>query len=202
MAEPDLPDKKMLGSTLYLLLVLSFASANPYCAPRDTFYSPIVSTTYSHVYSNMEKALKSIYLEDLKNGFMSKEEVILYIGVTVEVVNGTNYPCPDDQWHTMAFCPSNSSDYDWDLCKPLVMIYGYRYDPVLESVPWLSTLHGSLLLFAVVLTSEQDPSLEAEIPFRLEIDELICHPSVELMKCVVSELFSWVSNKQLTTFYS
>ena len=42
---------------------------------------------------------------------------------------------------------------------------------------------GSVLLMAMLLMAEQDLVLVAEFFLPLEIDELHCNPSVELMKC-------------------
>ena len=185
----------MLGSTLCLHLVLTFVSANPNCRPRDSlvYSSPIVTVSYSQLYSNMEEVLKTKDLDQLKNGFMSNQQVMIDLSFSVQVVNGTNVSCPHDQWHSMAFCHSNSSDYDWDLCTPMHMTYGYQYDPVRGAAPWLSSLHGSVVLFAMLLTVDEDFSLEAYFELTLEIDELYCHPSENLMRCAASELLSWVS---------
>ena len=73
------------------------------------------------------------------------------------------------------------------------MTYGYQYDPVRQAAPWLSSLHGSVVLFAMLLTVDEDFSLEAYFELTLEIDELYCHPSENLMRCAASELLSWVS---------
>ena len=45
---------------------------------------------------------------------------------------------------------------------------------------------GSVLLMAMLLMSEQDLVLVAEFFLPLEIDELHCNPSVELMRCFFS----------------
>ena len=182
----------MLGSTLCLHLVLTFVSANPNCRPRDNS-SPIVTVGYSHLYSRMEEVLKTKDLDELRYWFMSNQQVIIELSFSVQVVNGTNVSCPGDQWHSMAFCHSNSSHYDWDLCTPMYMTYGYQYDLVLQAAPWLSSLHGSVVLFAMLLTVEEDFPVEAYFQLTLEIDELHCHPSENLMRCAASELLSWVS---------
>ena len=185
-------EHNILGSITLYLLVFGFTSANENCKPRDEdLISPVVGLTYDHLYSKMEESLVNnhVFLDQLNNGFRSQQEVEVYVLVTVYVDNGTNVSCSDDQWERSAICSSNSTN-KWDLCTPLYMVYG---NPILQSAPWLSALHGSVLLVAMLLTSEQDSVLVAEFFLPLEIDELHCNPSVKLMRCAASELLSWVS---------
>ena len=189
-------ERNILGSITLYLLMFGFTSANENCKPRDEdLISPVVGLTYYHLYSKMEESLVNnhVFLDQLNNGFRSQQEVKVYVLVTVHVDNGTNVSCSDDQWERSPFYSSNSTNIKWDLCTPLHMVYGFKSNPILQSAPWLSALHGSVLLTAMLLTSEQDSVLVAEFFLPLEIDELHCNPSVKIMRCAASELLSWVS---------
>ena len=61
---------------------------------------------------------------------------------------------------------------------------------------WFSYLLGTLVS-TILFPWDNLAFLNLDIPyeyvsFTLRIEELNCNPSLELMKCVLSELFSWV----------
>ena len=185
---------KMMASSLYLFLVLGIAFANQYC--NDEYdESQVFGLGYSRLFSYMEKALlnQSVFLDRLKYGFMTLKETELYFNVQVKVVNGTNEYCPGDHGYEKAFCFSNSVEYNWELCSSLDMTYRLEYDPTFEPVEWLSVVHGNLLLITVFFAIIEDAPAEEYFSLTLEVEKLDCHPSLSLMKCVSSELFSWVS---------
>ena len=184
----------MIASCLHLFLVLGFAFANQYCN-NEYGESSVFRLSYSHLFSNMEMALKnqSGFLDRLKYGFMSLRRTKLYINVEVRVVNGTNEYCPDDDGHEKAFCFSNSTEYNWELCSSLDVTYSLEYNPITAPVVWLSFVHGNLLVIAVFFAIIEDAPAEEYFSLALEVDKLACHPSKSLMKCVSSELLSWVS---------
>ena len=184
----------MITTSLYLFFVLGFTFANQYCLDEDD-ESQVFGLGYSRVFSNMEIALlnQTVFLDRLKYGFMSLKETELYFNVQVKVVNGKNEYCPDDDGYEKAFCFSNSAEYDWELCSSLDMTYRFEYDPTIKPVEWLSVVHGNLLLITVFFEIIEDVLAEEYFPLTLEVEKLDCHPSMSLMKCVSSELFSWVS---------
>ena len=109
--------------------------------------------------------------------------------VQVKVVNGTNEYCGGDYGDEKAFCSSNSTECNWELCSSLDMTYSFEYNPITAPVVWLSVVHGNLLVIAVFFAI-----IEEYFSLTLEVEKLHCHPSMSLMKCVSSELFSWVSH--------
>ena len=186
---------KMMASCVYLFLVLGFAFANQYC---DDEYgeSQVFGLDYSRLFSNMEIALlnQSVFLDRLKYGFMSLKATELHFDVQVRVVNGTNEYCPGDHGYEKAFCFSNSMQYNWELCSSLDITYRFEYNPTTAPVVWLSVVHGNLLLTTAIFTIIEDVPAEEYFSLTLEVEKLDCHPSMSLMKCVSSELFSWVSH--------
>ena len=187
----------MMTCNVYLFLVLGFAFANQYC--NDEYdESQVFGLGYSHLFSNMEIALlnQTVFLDRLKYGFMSLKGTKLHFNIEVRVVNGTNEYCPGDYGDEKAFCSSNSTEYNWELCSSLDMTYRFEYNPKISPVEWLSVVHGNLLLITVIALKEDGP-VEEYFSLILEVEKLDCHPSMSLMKCVSSELFSWVSQKQI-----
>ena len=186
---------KMMASSLYLFLVLGLAFANQYCN-NEYDESQVFELGYSRLFSKMEIALlnQTVFLDRLKYGFMSHERTALHFSVQVRVVNGTNEYCPGDDGYEKAFCFSNSTEYNWELCSSLDMTYTFKYNPTTETVEWLSVVHGNLLLITVLFAIIEDVPAEEYFSLTLEVEKLDCHPSISLMKCVSSELFSWVSH--------
>ena len=133
--------------TLFLLLLVSSALANHHCYPSEDLveFNYAYQPTYSYLYSSMEKSLKTntTLLDQLQNGFMSAQKTCIHLTVGVQVTNGTDVRCPDDAWDTSAFCPSESWENKWNLCSPLEMEYTFKYEPIVDSILWLSTVHGT-----------------------------------------------------------
>ena len=185
----------IMRSVLYFLFFLSPALANEFCAPPYYGDSPLAfGLGYFHLYSSMEAAIttNTALLDRLKYGFRTVERTEIQFSVEVKVVNGSNTACPDDYGYDdydKAFCLLNSTDYSWHLCSSLDMTYRYRYNPTLNSVPWLSVVHGGLILVAVAATFDEDFRQGPHFSLTLEIDELHCNPTVFLMKCASTELF-------------
>ena len=62
---------------------------------------------------------------------------------------------------------------------------------IYSNIIWLSLVHGGITsLFSVVDNFYSGPG---HTTLTLRINELKCNPSLLLTKCVLSELFSWVS---------
>ena len=184
----------MMANCLHLFLVLGFASANQYC---DVGHgeSRVFGLDYPRLFSNMEIALlnQSVFLDRLKYGFMSLERTELHFYVQVRVVNGTNKRCFGDEYDK-TFRSSNSTEYNWELCSSLYMTYRFGYNFITAPAVVLhSFLHGNLLVFTLFIAIVQDKPAGDYFSLTLEVEKFDCHPSMSLMKCVSSELFSWVS---------
>ena len=79
------------------------------------------------------------------------------------------------------------------------MVYGFKATLYFSQHPG-SLLYmglGSVLLMAMLLMSEQDLVLVAEFFLPLEIDELHCNPSVELMRCYYYYYFSFTTQTMM-----
>ena len=79
---------------------------------------PFFDWQYSYLFSKLKEALISNHtiLNLLRHGFMSTEVVQIDFSVQLQVVNGTDLPnC--DNFTDVLFCPSNSSDYMWEICS-------------------------------------------------------------------------------------
>ena len=65
---------------------------------------------------------------------------------------------------------------------------------VYRNILWLSFVHGSLVSqLPVVNVFNYEFNRHGYTTLILRINELKCNPSLLLTKCVLSEMFSWVS---------
>lgn len=140
------------------------------------------------------------------------DNAILYLPVTLKVVNGTNCSCGNCDKGCNTFCPSNSAQYMWENCgDEIYMTFTQsniselrsKYDKMIINsfIIWLSTLHGNVVSIILSVLNAINIHIESfllancheyEMSFTLKIEELNCNPSYRLTKCVLSELFSWV----------
>ena len=169
--------------------------------------APYFDPEYSYLYLKLEEALinDEKLLEKLRAGFISGENKLLvhFVPIQLEVVNGTNDSCDgygynNDHW---TFCNSNSTDYMWELCPNYYMgtIFSSQSFEAMQleaCLRWLFLLHGCITptLYIYVKLFPND----GHVPyyyhyFPLRIKELKCNPPIELIKCVLLELLSWVS---------
>ena len=163
---------------------------------------------YSHLYLKLEEALITQHprmLKTLRVGFISKNDLFVRITLNVTVTNGTegcNHCCRFSSNCNQAFCPvSDMSESSWILCDE--QIYLIYFTPTVEVeqqfIPWMSCLHGGLTFTFIVLDyylwGFYDYHLRGfyDMDITLTIDRLDCNPSLQMMKCVLSELISWVS---------
>ena len=133
-----------------------------------------------------------------------------FFAVNVEVDHGENISCAADSSPNKTFCNSDSPDYNWKLCPAVVsddediqFIFSttsvnFEY----SFLTWLCLLHGNLLQFVIdyewyIVAPTLFKGYYYDdydlIPLTLKIEELNCNPSFPFVKCVLSELFSWVS---------
>ena len=150
----------------------------------------------------MEDALinNQTLLEQLRHGFMSADHLLISFVVEIEVLNGSAVPCFDNQEDQNAFCPLNSpEDHILGLCPPqevLVVTFVMDYDQNFL-LPWLSIVHGSLLLL-LVASYHIRPNIDAvaigDVALTIRIERVDCNPSLYLVECVTGNLFSWVSH--------
>lgn len=171
--------------------------------------------TYSRLYLKLEETLIKYHkemLEQLRVVFSSSEGVQIYFNVNLKVVNGTNlfHSCDSlgegVDLAADAFCQFNSSAYMWNLCHSAVSMsfttqWPYAQDIDIDFISWMSYLHGGVLstLFtigSIYYYGMNELEVYGEgggIDITLQMDTPDCNPSLPLMKCVLSELFSWVS---------
>ena len=175
--------------------------------------SPYFTSRYADLYQKFEESLisNSKLLGKLRTGFISKEDIPIYFRLKLELMNGTDIKCKDysDKYTTATFCPNTSSPGSpWILChNTLDMTFSSQTLSSLQaeekrqsidySIQWLSFLHGSLpTMFMMFDVPDYDhASYTSDVSLTLRIDKLDCNPSLNLTKCVVSELLSWVSWK-------
>ena len=132
--------------------------------------------------------------------------------VKIEVDHGENVSCPEDFSPNKTFCNSDSPDYNWELC-PLVngndgsiqFVFLKRSTNI--KIPflltWLCILHGNMLQLVIELENYIYDHIwtgysyyyddNGPISLTLKIEELNCNPSFPFVKCILSELLSWVS---------
>ena len=181
------------------------------------YRSPYFDRGYTYLYLKLEEALINDQktLNELRAGFTSSEEnMYVYLdNIQLKVVNGTyNDSCVYYDSHSRkTFCNSSSTDYMWELCirnyyeldmtlslqfyKPIQ--HRVRKNAITYSTISLFWIHASttpafvtfVLLNGDLLTLDEYGEIWG---LTLRIDELSCNPSLELTKCVLSEIFSWV----------
>ena len=174
---------------------------------EDIFYeSPYLDSAYSYLYLKLEEALikDQKILDSLRAGFISmSENSVINIDVILEVVNGTNKPCDGDlynQSHEKTFNANSIDSSMWELCDweelsfEFVQAKNYNFK-IGSNIIWLSLVHGGITsLFSVVnIIFNSELNSPRHFYLTLRINELKCNPSLLLTKCVLSELFSWVS---------
>ena len=177
--------------------------------PYDIFYeSPYFNSAYSYLYLKLEEALINDQktLDSLRAGFISMgENSVVKFDIQLEVVNGIDKYCDGDSYDQATFCESSM----WELCDQygLNMTFSAQSFDVVQAkndnskisrnILWLSLVHGGITsLFSVVniiFNSEFEFNWPSDFNLTLRINELKCNPSLLLTKCVLSELFSWVS---------
>ena len=204
-------------SVWYALLVIGagvvFTQAKTECRQledNNSYESPYFNSAYSYLYLKLEEALINDQktLDILRAGFISMGEntVVNFNGIQLEVVNGINDTCDDDWYDQKTFCANSSM---WELCDQyeLDMTFSAQSFEVVQAkndnliisryTIWLSLIHGSITsLFSLVSILNYDLSRfdwPGHTTLTLRINELKCNPSLLLTKCVLSELFSWVS---------
>ena len=182
----------------------------------DFFYeeSPYFTSRYADLYQKFEESLinNSKLLRKLRTGFISKEDIPIYFSLKLELMNGTDIKCKDysDKYTTATFCPNTSSPGSpWILChNTLDMRFSSqtlsslqakeKKQSIDDSILWLSILHGSLptmfMMFDAFLSDYEIYSgwYRSNVSLTLRLDKLDCNPSLNLTKCVLSELLSWV----------
>ena len=156
-----------LGFWLELLLTVPcpvHGHSNTYCCV------PSFNWEYSSLFSKLEEALVSnkTVLDLLRHGFMRGGDVQVDFDIKLQVVNGTHlsncdnirvpFDYPLRTFDTL--CPSNSSEYKWELCNlpdgkgvrvafssqtTSTFISKMEKDKIHVTIVWLSLLHGSLL---------------------------------------------------------
>lgn len=214
-----------LGFWLELLLTVpcpAHVQASTYCCV------PSFNWEYSSLFSKLEEALVSnkTVLDLLRHGFMRGGDVQVDFDIKLQVVNGTylsncdNIRVPFDYplrtFDTL--CPSNSSEYKWELCNipggkgvrvafssqtTGTFISKMEKDKIHVSIVWLSLLHGSLLSTFVFAPYYRPTSLKEEgnyngdyssqVSLTLRMDTLNCNPSVMQTQFLLTDLIGWVS---------
>ena len=201
-----------------LLLLLAMAPirpvltqpANTECS-RDGF-SLYFDSVYTDLYLKLEEALinDQDILNQLRAGFTSSEGN-MYVFISnfqLMVVNGNNVSCKYYGSHShKTFCDSGFTYYMWELCYPfeLDMILSVQSFKSIQhiirkyiitySTIWLFWIHASttpVFVSFVLLNGDLFNLKYSYIQLTLTIDELSCNPSLELTKCALSEIFSWV----------
>ena len=172
------------------------------------FYkSPYLDSAYSYLYLKLEEALinDQKILDSLRAGFisMSENSVINIDVIKLEVVNGTNKPCDGDwydQSHEKTFYANSIESSMWELCDWEELSFEFvqaKNDnfKIGSNIIWLSLVHGGITsLFSVVnIIFNSELNSPRHFYLTLRINELKCNPTLLLTKCVLSELFSWVS---------
>ena len=160
------------------------------------------------------------FLDNIRTYIISTPGVVFAnFAVKVEVGHGENVSCAADSSPNKAFCNSDSPDYSWEICPAVFnddesTQFTFFKTPInIEDrlLVMQCLLHGNILQFVIyyewyVFTHTflegyyyDDYDL---IPLTLKIEELKCNPSFPFVRCVLSELFSWVSYNQKIASYS
>ena len=153
----------------------------------------------------LEKALLNNFeaLDELRAGFIGEEHVSISLHVTLQVVNLTNADCDNVYTDDRTFCLYST----WQLCSSCFITFKSQTvsrmeteeesKQITQSLLWLSLMHGTL----ISMLSYNDPHTSSfgtdgsSFPLTLNIEYLKCNPSFLSTKCVLTELFSWVSVK-------
>ena len=209
----------MWYATYCLLVTCSvFIQAKTECDEFEdnSYESPYFDSAYSYLYLKLEEALINDQktLDSLRAGFISMGEnsVVNIEDIHFEVVNGINETCHDDWYDQKTFYANSTESSMWELCDQyrLYMTFSAQSFEVVQAkndnfkisryTIWLSLIHGGITsLFSVVEILNYDLyqfsqfNTLSSIILPLMINELKCNPSLLLTKCVLSELFSWVS---------
>ena len=208
--------------SLLLLLACPSTTQQPPSNPECVKHGPLLQNApYPYLYRKFETALinNHTFLDDIRTYFISTPGMeFATFAVKVEVDHGENISCAADSSPNKAFCNSDSPDYNWKLCPAVVnddediQFFFSTASVNIEYyfLTWLCLLHGNLLQFVIycewyIVTptlftgyyyDDYDP-----IPLTLKIEELKCNPSFPFVKCVLSELLSWVScNSEIFDF--
>ena len=170
---------------------------------------------YPYLYRKFETALikNRTVLDNIRALFITGKDMdYTTFAIKFEVDHGENVSCAADISPNKAFCNSDSADYIWKLC-PLDGDGNFQFVLFMASLNvqtpllllWLGSLHGNLLQLAMDM---QEYIEESHLSFTdgyyyddfgliyltLKIEELNCNPSFSFVKCVLSELLSWVSH--------
>ena len=209
------------GSLLLLLTCPSTTQqppSNQECVKSGPLFQ---NAPYPYLYRKFETALikNHTFLDNIRTLFISTAGMeVAFFAVKFEVDHGENVSCAADSSPNKSFCNSDSPDYSWKLCPAVVndddnirfsfskALFNFEF----SFLTWLYLLHGNLL--QVVLDYEEYiayPILIKEyyyddidpIPLTLKIEELNCNPSFPFLRCVLSELLSWVSyNRKIASY--
>ena len=196
----------MWYATYCLLVTCSvFIQAKTECRQFEdySYESPYFDSAYSCLYLKLEEALINDQktLDSLRAGFISMgENSVVKFDIQLEVVNGTNDTC-DGEWYDQKTLYANSIDSSmWELCDQDELSFEFvqaKNDnfKIGSNIIWLSLVHGGITsLFSVVnIIFNSEFNWPRHFYLTLRINELKCNPSLLLTKCVLSELFSWVS---------
>ena len=203
-------------SVWYALLVIGagvvFIQAKTECRQFEDniFYEfPYFDSAYSYLYLKLEETLINDQktLDSLRAGFISMGEnsVVGFYDMHLEVVNGINDTCDGDWYDQKTFCANSNDSSMWELCDQygLDMTFSAQsFDveqakndnsKISRNILWLSLVHGSITSLFLVVNSEFEFNQPSDFNLSLRINELKCNPTLLLTKCVLSELFGWVS---------
>ena len=200
-------------SVWYALLVIGagvvFIQAKTECRQFEDniFYEfPYFDSAYSYLYLKLEETLINDQktLDSLRAGFISMGEnsVVGFYDMHLEVVNGTNDTCDDEWYDQKTFCANSTDSSMWELCDQyrLDMTFSAQSfdveqakndNSIFYGCHWY--IHGSITSLFLVVNSEFEFNQPSDFNLSLRINELKCNPTLLLTKCVLSELFSWVS---------
>ena len=179
--------------------------------------SDYVYNTCNHAYLKMEEALinQKKMLNKLRAGFLISSSVQIDFYLNLEVVNGSDEShdldiCGNCWGDNGAFCFSNKSEYNWTLCGPPLALQ-YRSEAANELkleqseldvdqfIQWMSYLHTSFwsIFIPFFFWDGNDDYFDSGFHtyfITLRIDRLDYNPCPQMLKCVLSQLLSWVSS--------
>ena len=198
--------------------VLARAKYETICSKYHEFpnYGSFFASGYPNLYLKLEEALindSSHPLSKLRVGFTSIEEKLASLTTypSLEVKNVENVPC-ENEFGNFSLCYSKSDD-TWELCpidvgslsyiEPSLEVYQSENHQliIMNFLEWLAVVHGTTI--PLILTSYVFKKMPEYFPtndkeeydgITFSIDELDCNPSPLLLKCALSELWSWVSH--------
>lgn len=205
------------GSLLLLLARPSTTQQQPNqeCVKPGPWFE---DAPYPYLYRKFETALikNRTVLDNIRTLFITEEGMdYTTFAIKFEVDHGENVSCAADISPNKAFCNFDLAENNWKLCPAVVngddgsiqfvFLKALSNSKLAFSLFWLSALHGNVLQFVIlelqdiIVTHELiflkdyyfDPA--SPISITLKIEELNCNPSYPFVKCVLSELLSWVS---------